>query len=102
MKLGIIGLPQTGKTTLFNALTRGSQPTGSASGKIEMHTAVVDVPDRRVDELSKMFNPKKTIYTKVTYVDIAGLDGSAARAAFPVLCSTSSLNGWIHPCGARF
>ena len=76
MKLGIIGLPQSGKTTLFNALTRAMQPTG-VTGKIEIHTAVVDVPDPRVDKLSVMFKPKKTIYAKVTYVDIAGLDGSS-------------------------
>ena len=74
MRLGIIGLPQSGKTTLFNALTRGSQPTGAASGKMEVHTAVVDVPDPRVDRLSAMFKPKKTIYAKVTYADIAGLE----------------------------
>ena len=79
MRLGIIGLPQSGKTTLFNALTRGSAPTGISAGKIEMHTAVVDVPDARVDKLSAMFNPKKTIYAKVTYVDIAGLDGSSGK-----------------------
>ncbi len=98
MKLGIIGLPQTGKTTLFNALTRGSQPTGVASGKIEMHTAVVDVPDRRVDELSKMFNPKKTIYTKVTYVDIAGLDGSAGKSGISgaLLNQLTQMDGFIH------
>ncbi len=98
MKLGIIGLPQTGKTTLFNALTRGSQPTGAASGKIEIHTAVVDVPDPRVDELSKMFNPKKTIYTKVTYVDIAGLDGSAGKAGISgvLLNQLSQMDGFIH------
>lgn len=98
MKLGIIGLPQTGKTTLFNALTRGSQPTGAASGKIEMHTAVVDVPDPRVDELSKMFTPQKTIYAKVTYVDIAGLDGSAGKAGISgaLLNNLSQMDGFIH------
>ncbi|MEA5079795.1 MAG: redox-regulated ATPase YchF [Anaerolineaceae bacterium] len=98
MKLGIIGLPQTGKTTLFNALTRGSQPTGVASGKIEMHTAVVDVPDPRVDELSKMFNPKKTVYTKVTYVDIAGLDGSAGKSGISgaLLNQLTQMDGFIH------
>ena len=58
MRLGIIGLPQSGKTTLFNALTRATQPIG-ATGKIEIHTAVVDVPDPRVDQLSSMFNPRK-------------------------------------------
>lgn len=81
MKLGIIGLPQSGKTTLFNALTRGTQPTGSATGKIEAHTAVVDVPDPRVDQLTVMFKPKKTIYTKVTYTDFAGLEGSSVNKA---------------------
>ena len=80
MRLGIIGLPQSGKTTLFNAVTRGRQPTGVATGKIEVHTAVVDVPDTRVDVLAKMFNPKKTTYAKITYADIAGLDGSAGKS----------------------
>ncbi|MBI9048733.1 MAG: redox-regulated ATPase YchF [Anaerolineaceae bacterium] len=80
MQLGIIGLPQSGKTTIFNTLTCGDQPTGMITGKIEVHTAVVDVPDNRVDVLSAMFKPKKTIYTKVTYADIAGLDGSAGKA----------------------
>jgi ribosome-binding ATPase len=47
---------------------------------MEVHTAVVDVPDPRVDRLSAIFKPKKTIYTKVTYADIAGLDGSAGKS----------------------
>ncbi len=80
MQLGIIGLPQSGKTTIFNTLTRGNHPTGAITGKIEVHTAVVDVPDARVDVLSAMFKPKKTIYAKVTYADIAGLDGSAGKS----------------------
>ncbi len=80
MRLGIIGLPQSGKTTLFNALTRGTQPTGISAGRVEVHTGVVDVPDPRVDRLSEMFKPKKTIYAKVTYADIAGLEGNTARS----------------------
>ena len=80
MKLGIIGLPQSGKTTLFNALTRGNAPTTASAGRIEVHQAVVDVPDPRVDLLSKMFNPRKTIYSKVTYADIAGLEGDSAKS----------------------
>ena len=79
MRLGIIGLPQSGKTTLFNALTRGTQPTGMSAGRVEVHTGVVDVPDPRVDKLSSMFKPKKTIYAKVTYGDIAGLEGNASK-----------------------
>jgi GTPase SAR1 family protein len=66
MKLGIIGLPQSGKTTIFNALTRGNTPITASAGRIEVHTAVVDVPDPRVDKLSVMFKPRKTIYAKVT------------------------------------
>lgn len=98
MRLGIIGLPQSGKTTLFNALTRGTQPTGAASGKIEVHTAVVDVPDPRVDRLSAMFKPKKTIYAKVTYGDIAGLDGSAGKSGISgtLLNQLTQMDGFIH------
>ncbi len=80
MKLGIIGLPQSGKTTIFNALTRGNTPTTASAGRIEVHNAVVDVPDPRVDILSKMFNPKKTVYAKVTYADIAGLETGSAKS----------------------
>lgn len=97
MKLGIIGLPQSGKTTLFNALTRATQPTG-ITGKIEVHTAVVDVPDGRVDKLSAMFQPKKTIYAKVTYADIAGLDGSAGKSGISgtLLNNLTQMDGFIH------
>ncbi len=98
MKLGIIGLPQSGKTTLFNALARATQPTGAITGKIEVHTGVVDVPDPRVDTLSAMFKPKKTIYTKVTYADIAGLDGSAGKSGISgtLLNTLSQMDGFIH------
>ncbi len=75
MKLGIIGLPNSGKTTIFNALTRSTLPTGaSTSGQFEIHTAVVNVPDLRMEKLRAMYNPKKSAYTQVTYVDIGGLD----------------------------
>lgn len=97
MRLGIIGLPQAGKTTLFNALTRGSAPTGIAAGKIEVRTAVVDVPDPRVDRLSAMYKPKKTIYTKVTYADIAGLEGSANKSGISgtLLNQLTQMDGFI-------
>ncbi len=98
MKLGIIGFPQSGKTTLFNALTRGNTPTTASAGRIEVHTAVVDVPDPRVDKLSAMFKPKKTIYAKVTYADIAGLDSGVARSGISgqLLNQLSQLDGLIH------
>jgi GTP-binding protein YchF len=98
MKLGIIGFPQSGKTTLFNALTRGNAPTTASAGRIEVHTAVVDVPDPRVDQLSAMFKPKKTIYAKVTYADIAGLDSGIARSGISgqLLNQLSQMDGLIH------
>ncbi len=96
MKLGIIGLPQTGKTTIFNALTRGNVPT-TMSGKMEVHTAVVDVPDPRVDVLSKMYNPKKTSYAKVTYADIAGLEGGGqGDIAGPLRNELGQMDGFLH------
>ncbi len=74
MQIGIIGLPNSSKTTIFNALTRGKIETAAfSSGKLEIHTAMVDVPDPRVDTLSKMFNPRKTTRAQVQYNDIAGL-----------------------------
>ena len=98
MRLGIVGLPQSGKTTIFNALTRGTQPTGTVSGKIEVHEAVVDVPDDRVDKLAEMFNPRKTIYAKVTYDDISGLDGSASKSGISgeLLNKLAQMDGFIH------
>jgi len=98
MKLGIIGLPQSGKTTIFNALTRGDAPTTASAGRIEVHTAVVDVPDPRVDKLSAMFKPRKTIYAKVTYADIAGLEGGAAKSGISgqLLNQLAQMDAFLH------
>ena len=97
MKLGIIGLPQSGKTTLYNALTRSNTPTTASAGRIEVRTGVVDVPDPRVDKLSGMFKPKKTIYAKVTYADIAGLEGNSKGSITGTLLNTlSQMDAFIH------
>lgn len=98
MKLGIIGLPQSGKTTIFNALTRGDTPTTASAGRIEVHTAVVDVPDPRVDKLSAMFKPRKTVYAKVTYADIAGLEGGAAKSGISgqLLNQLAQMDAFLH------
>lgn len=80
MQLGIIGLPTSGKTTVFNALTRGhAQPAVSSSGKLEVHTGVVDVPDERLTVLTQMFKPKKTTHAKVQYNDVAGVTKGAGE-----------------------
>jgi ribosome-binding ATPase len=98
MRLGIIGLPQSGKTTIFNALTRGDRPTTTGGGRFDVHTAVVDVPDERVDRLSALFQPKKTVHAKVTYADIAGLDGSAGKNGISgaLLNQLAQMDGFLH------
>src|SRR5512139_2165783 len=96
MRLGIIGLPQSGKTTVFNALTRGHQPLTTSGGRFDVHTGVVDVPDVRVDRLSAMFKPKKTIYAKVTYADIAGLEGSQSAISGQILNVLTQMDGLLH------
>jgi GTP-binding protein YchF len=80
MEIAIIGFPNSSKTTIFNALTKGQvETTAVPSAKMEVHTAVVNVPDRRVDVLSQMFRPRKTIYAQVTYNDIAGMARGMSR-----------------------
>ncbi|NMC14413.1 MAG: redox-regulated ATPase YchF [Chloroflexi bacterium] len=98
MRLGIIGFPQSGKTTIFNALTRGDQPVTMSGGRVEIHTAVVDVPDPRVDRLSALFNPQKITYAKVTYADIAGLEGNSAKKgmAGPLINQLTQMDGLLH------
>lgn len=100
MKLGVIGLPSAGKTTIFNALTKGSAPTGqSMGGKFDVLTAVVDVQDPRVDVLSDMFKPKKTTYARITYTDVAGLQKGANEAGIlsnQLLNHLAGLDGFVH------
>jgi GTP-binding protein YchF len=80
MDLAIIGLPNSSKTTVFNALTRGHfETTAFSTGQFEVHTATVDVPDVRVERLSLMFNPRKTVFARVTYADIAGLSKGVSQ-----------------------
>ncbi|NLE75161.1 MAG: redox-regulated ATPase YchF [Chloroflexi bacterium] len=80
MEIAIIGFPNSSKTTIFNALTRGQvETTAVPSAKLEVHTAVVQVPDPRVDALSTMFRPRKTTYARVTYNDIAGMARGMSR-----------------------
>ena len=97
MRLGIIGLPQSGKTTIFNTLTGGDQPVGASIGRMDVNTAVIDVPDERVDRLSAMFKPKKTIYAKVTYADIAGLGSAADKGEISgqLLNQLTQMDGFI-------
>jgi len=73
MKIGIIGMPGSGKTTIFNAITGSSaELSGFQGAKKDPNLAVIRVPDERLDRLSAMYNPKKTTHAKVQYVDVGG------------------------------
>ncbi len=74
LTIGIIGLPQSGKTTLFNALTRAGAPiSGYATSTVQANLAVVKVPDARLQPLADIFHPKKVTPTTVEFVDVAGM-----------------------------
>ncbi|MBI4270131.1 MAG: redox-regulated ATPase YchF [Candidatus Rokubacteria bacterium] len=74
MKIGLIGLPKSGKTTLFNLLTGANVATARYdTGRAELHTGVARVPDPRVDTLARLFKPKKTTYASFEVVDLAGI-----------------------------
>lgn len=77
MKIGIIGLPQTGKTTLFEALTKGTVQTSQAKTNV----AVVGVADADLDELSAVFSPKKTTPATVEFADVPGIPSGPENAA---------------------
>lgn len=80
MKLGIVGLPNVGKSTLFNAITKaGAQSANYPFCTIEPNVGIVDVPDKRLDVLAKMYDPEKITPAFIEFVDIAGLVKGASR-----------------------
>ncbi len=86
MQIAIVGLAGSGKTTVFNTLTRGHAETGGFGG-MELHVGVVKVPDERLDKLAAIFKPKKIIQADVTYVDLpappASTDGHIGTEDLP-------------------
>ena len=80
MKLGIVGLPNVGKSTLFNAITNaGAQSANYPFCTIEPNVGVVAVPDKRLDKLAEMYNPDKYTPATIEFVDIAGLVKGASK-----------------------
>ena len=99
MQIGIVGLPNSGKTTVFNALTGQSRPTSAVTAtKLEISTATVDVPDPRVEGLATICKRCKRIYAQVTYADIAGLEKGIGRTGLsgPLRNQISQMDAFVH------
>ncbi len=99
MQVTIVGLPGSGKTTVFNALTGGHAETGTFSGgRAAPNVSVVKVPDERVDRLTALFKPKKTTYADVTYVDVAIPAGAAREGTVnpDVLAQVRNADALLH------
>ena len=80
MKIGIVGLPNVGKSTMFNAITKaGAECANYPFCTIEPNIGVVPVPDERLDNLTKMYHPQKTTHAVIEFVDIAGLVKGASK-----------------------
>jgi len=107
MEIGITGLPGSGKTTIFNALTgQYAKINDYAPGLASQNVGIVKVPDARIDKLSSIFEPKKTIYATVQYVDIGGISGDDTpkelsdvffNAIRPTDCLLEIIRNFNHP-----
>jgi ribosome-binding ATPase len=105
VRIGIVGLPQVGKTTIFNLLTQGHADTSSwGGGRGEAHIGIARVPDRRLDKLAEIFHPKKVTHATVEYVDLPGLARGEGKAALegqakeiaPYLNNLKNVDALVH------
>src|SRR4029453_1789067 len=103
MKIGLVGFPGSGKTTVFNALTGLSAETGYGAARGKTNLGVVKVPDARVDALAGLYHPKKTTYAELAFSDVAaqatgektkGLDDQTLRAMREVDALCQVLRGF--------
>lgn len=98
MQVTIVGLPGSGKTTVFNALTGIQAETGYSGGRAAPNVGVVKVPDARLDRLAELFHPRKVIPADVTYVDVAIPAGAAREGtvAADVLAQIRNADALLH------
>jgi GTP-binding protein YchF len=96
MDIGIIGLARSGKTSLFNAVTRGTAQVGAYSSQQEPNIGIARVPDERVDALAAVFHPKKTTYAEIRWVDypVAGFGAEGPGNRF--LAEIAGLDALVH------
>jgi GTP-binding protein YchF len=104
MKIGLVGLPRTGKSSVFSALTGLEIETGYGGGRGKDHLGVVKVPDPRVDALARLYEPKKTTYAEITFKDVGGgsgpgLDRSVLNAMREVDALCQVLRGFPDEAG---
>ena len=108
MKIGLVGFPGSGKTTVFNALTGQSAETGYGATRGKTNLGVIKVPDARVDALAKLFSPKKTTYAEISFVDVAagatgeqtqGLDTATLNAMREVDALCHVVRGFVGDAG---
>jgi ribosome-binding ATPase len=95
MKTGIIGLPQAGKSSLFRILTKAKIDTGGYGNPREAHIGVARVPDERLTKLAELYQPKKTVYATVEYVDVAAI-GQEALKETAFLANLRNVDALIH------
>jgi ribosome-binding ATPase len=79
MKVGLVGFAGSGKTTIFNTLTGLEAEVGGYGGREKANVGVIKVPDSRVDELGKLYNPKKKTFAEISFVDVAGPQSDQAE-----------------------